>query len=106
VVGRLQDVRTALREIARARAKELEHTPNPPREGLVLEVGPGQAPHPRADVVVDKYVTDDFERKGALDLSKPLIVADAQRLPFADGAFRYTLVARPGARDGPGNLRR
>ena len=59
--------------------------------GLVLEVGPGQAPHPRADLVVDKYVTDDFERAGALDLSKPLIVADGQRLPFADRAFDYAL---------------
>jgi uncharacterized protein YbaR (Trm112 family) len=91
MMGRLDEVRTALREIARARAKAVEHTPRPPEQGLVLEVGPGQAPHPRADVVVDKYVTDNFERQGALDLSKPLIVADGQRLPFVDGTFSYVL---------------
>jgi hypothetical protein len=42
-------------------------------------------------VVVDKYVTDNFERQGALDLSKPLIVADGQQLPFADDVFDYVL---------------
>jgi uncharacterized protein YbaR (Trm112 family) len=91
VIGRLEEVRTALREVTRARAKAREHTPSPPERGLVLEIGPGQAPHHRADVVVDKYVTDNFERQGALDLSKPLIVADGQRLPFADRAFSYSL---------------
>jgi uncharacterized protein YbaR (Trm112 family) len=87
----ITEVRTALREVAQARHKARLHTPSPPERGLVLEVGPGQEPHPRADVVVDKYVTDDFERTGALDVSKPLVVADGQRLPFADRTFTYTL---------------
>lgn len=58
-----------------------------------MEVGGGQSPHPRSDVVVEKYVVDDFERPGgaALDLSKPLIVADGQQLPFANGAFAYSI---------------
>jgi SAM-dependent methyltransferase len=41
--------------------------------------------------VVDKYVADDFERKGALDVSKPLVVADGKQLPFADRSFAYVL---------------
>jgi uncharacterized protein YbaR (Trm112 family) len=59
----------------------------------VLEVGAGQSPHPRADVVVDKYVADSFERSGEapLDFSKPLVVADGHRLPFADESFAYAL---------------
>ncbi|MFA0735735.1 MAG: hypothetical protein OGMRLDGQ_002235 [Candidatus Fervidibacter sp.] len=31
---------------------------------LVLEVGPGQKPMIRSDVLVDKFLTDDTERGG------------------------------------------
>jgi uncharacterized protein YbaR (Trm112 family) len=88
---RIAELRTALREVARAREQSRLHTPRPPEQGLVLEIGPGQAPHSRADVVVDKYVADDFERQGALDVSKPLVVADGHRLPFVDRTFAYSL---------------
>jgi uncharacterized protein YbaR (Trm112 family) len=59
----------------------------------VLEVGGGQSPHPRADVVVDKYVADSLERSGEeeLDFSKPLVVADGHRLPFADRSISYSI---------------
>jgi hypothetical protein len=56
-----------------------------------LDVGGGQSAHPRADVVVDKYVVDDFERAGSLDFSKPLVIADGHSLPFADGTFAYAI---------------
>lgn len=71
------------------------HSPAPPDTGLVLEVGGGQAPHPRSDVVVEKYVVDDFERPAGalLDLSKPMIVADGERLSFADGSFVYSIAS-------------
>lgn len=71
------------------------HRPAPPATGLVLDVGSGQAPDPRADVVVDKYPVDNFERgaASALDFTKPLIVADGAALPFADGAFAYVIAS-------------
>jgi uncharacterized protein YbaR (Trm112 family) len=81
----------ALRELARVPGQNASHRPRPPAEGFVLDVGGGQSAHPRADVVVDKYVVDDFERTGALDLSKPLIVADGHRLPFTDATFSYVI---------------
>jgi hypothetical protein len=83
----------AVRELARIPGENARHRPAPPVDGLVLDVGGGQSPHPRADVVVDKYVVDDFERAGSrsLDLSKPLVVADGHRLPFADGTFVYAI---------------
>jgi SAM-dependent methyltransferase len=83
----------AARELAQIPAESARHRPSPPTEGLVLDVGGGQSPHPRADVVVDKYVVDDFERAGtlALDLSKPLVVADGHCLPFADQTFTYAI---------------
>lgn len=83
------------RELMGARDAQRGHEPSPPAHGLVLDVGGGQAPHRRADIVVDKYVADDFERPGTeqLDLSKPLVVADAAALPFADGAFAYLVAS-------------
>lgn len=81
------------REVRAIRAESRRHRPRPPARGLVLEVGGGQSPHPRADVVVDKYVVDSFERAAEtpLDLSKPLVVADGHRLPLADSSFDYAV---------------
>jgi Methyltransferase domain len=89
----LADLRTALREIARGRKEAARHVPHPPKSGLVLEVGSGQAPHPRADVLVDKYVADDFERpqEFGVNVGKPFVVADGHALPFADGSFAYAI---------------
>jgi SAM-dependent methyltransferase len=85
------DLGAAVSELARIPAENARHKPKPPAEGLVLDVGGGQAAHPRADVVVDKYVVDDFERAGALELTKPLVVADGHRLPFANASFDYVI---------------
>jgi len=81
-----------LREIRAARRQNVLHMPRPPA-GLVLEIGAGQAPNPETDVVVDKYVVDDFERPGeqALSFDRPLVVADGEQLPFADRSFDYVI---------------
>jgi uncharacterized protein YbaR (Trm112 family) len=86
-------LREAGQATARARQMTVEHTARPPATGLVLDVGGGDAPHPRADCVVDRYVIDDFERGSGLTLSKPLVVADGQALPFADDAFDYVVAS-------------
>jgi hypothetical protein len=80
-------------EIARVGLNRRRHRPAPPTDGLVLEVGSGQAPHPRSDVVVDKYPDDDFERGAPLSFAKPLVVADGHHLPFADDSFAYEIAA-------------
>jgi len=65
---------------------------NPPRQGLVLEVGSGDNPHPRADVLVDRFPgADNRERGGDLVVDRPFVVADAHHLPFKDGAFAYSI---------------
>lgn len=75
------------------RRNTIRHSPAPPADGLVLDVGSGQAAHPRADIVLDKYVADDFERGSALDLHKPLVVGDAHALPFAEQAFAFVIAS-------------
>ena len=61
-----------------------------PADALVLEVGSGHRPHPRADVLVDKYL-EDVERGGKLVTDRPFIQADAAELPFKLKAFDYVI---------------
>ena len=54
-----------------------------PRQKLVLDVGAGNNPHPRADVLCEKYLYDDFHRgAGGAATDLPLVVGDASALPF------------------------
>lgn len=69
----------------------MKQTLNPPATGLVLEVGSGDNPHPRADILVDRFISDNTERSGDLVLDRPLVVADAHHLPFCDKAFAYII---------------
>lgn len=60
---------------------------------LVLDVGSGQEPHPRANVLVDRFADDHSERAvGArLVFDRTAIIADAQRLPFPDDSFDFVI---------------
>ena len=65
---------------------------NPPKTGLVLEIGSGDNPNPRSDVLVDRFLgSDNRERGGDLVVDRPFVVADAHHLPFKDGAFAYSI---------------
>ena len=64
---------------------------NPPPTGRVLEIGSGDNPHPRADILCDRFIGDNTERGGSIVIDRPLVVADAHHLPFRDGAFVYTI---------------
>lgn len=62
---------------------------------LVLDVGSGDKPHWRADVLLDRYVgqAHGVQRSGsaAVRVDRPLFDADAARMPFADHAFDYAI---------------
>jgi hypothetical protein len=94
------------REISMTRQEGARHRPTPPETGLVLDVGSGPAADARADVLVDDDIFDVAERATPGDEApaRPLVVADPQRLPFADASFAYAIavdvlatVADPGA---------
>jgi len=59
---------------------------------LVLDVGSGDKPHWRADVIVDKYLEDDQQRNSGrvlVDKRKLFIKVDVEKLPFKDKAFDF-----------------
>jgi len=64
-------------------------------DALVLDVGSGDKPSWRADVLLDRYAGPEFsaQRSGRRQarVSRPLFDADAAAMPFADGAFDYAI---------------
>lgn len=68
-----------------------------PDDALVLEVGGGGDPHPRASVLVDKFPdADGVGQRGGVELvvdSRVLIQADGSRLPFRDHQFDYVIAS-------------
>lgn len=61
----------------------------------VLDVGSGQSPFVRADVLLERYVEDNRHRAGdAVDAADPrLVVGDALAMPFRDGEFDYAIAS-------------
>lgn len=61
---------------------------------FVLEIGSGDNPRPRSDVLCDKAIDDDVERGGRIVTDRPIVEADAQDLPFRDSSFDYVICAQ------------
>jgi len=59
----------------------------------VLDVGGGNNPHPRANIVVDKFPINNYHRSGNLKILKTqkFIVAGGENLPFKDKTFDYVI---------------
>lgn len=59
----------------------------------VLEVGGGHNPHPRSNVVVDKFVDTNYHRSGDIKVLKnqTFMQADGENLPFKDKEFDYVI---------------
>ena len=59
----------------------------------IIEVGGGHNPHPRSNVVVDKYVDSNYHRSGDLKVYKnqQFLCADGENLPFEDKSFDYAI---------------
>jgi SAM-dependent methyltransferase len=62
----------------------------------VLEVGGGHNPHPRANVVVDKFVDSNYHRSGDIKVlsHQQFLSADGEDLPFEDKSFDYVICAQ------------
>jgi len=64
-------------------------------EDLVLDVGSGDKPHWRADVLVDRYADAAHaglrSGRAAARVDRPLFDSDAAAMPFADDAFDFVV---------------
>ncbi len=69
------------------------HHLNIPRNARVLEVGGGHDPHPRSNVVVDKFIDSNFHRSGNIKVLRhqTFMQADGENLPFEDNEFDYVI---------------
>ncbi len=62
----------------------------------VLEVGSGNRPRRRSNVLCDRYVADNTQRSGGDRLiidTRPFVVADVASLPFKDKSFDYVIAS-------------
>lgn len=59
----------------------------------MLEIGSGNNPNPRSDVLCDRYIHDNSQRAGefAAVIDRPMVVADGYRLPFKNKSFDYVI---------------
>lgn len=64
-----------------------------PRGALVLEVGSGGNPYPRANVLLDAYIHTRERHWETLVADRPMVLGRAERLPFRDKAFDFVIAA-------------
>jgi SAM-dependent methyltransferase len=57
----------------------------------VLDVGSGANPHPRADVLLERHVSGQHRHGAVAVADRPIVFADACRMPFKDKAFDYVI---------------
>ncbi|HEV2339409.1 MAG TPA: class I SAM-dependent methyltransferase [Patescibacteria group bacterium] len=60
---------------------------------LVLEVGSGNSPRYRSNVIADRLLHDNSQRAGTFSIviDRPFIVCDGYNLPFKDNTFNYVI---------------
>jgi ubiquinone/menaquinone biosynthesis C-methylase UbiE len=66
---------------------------NIPSNASVLDVGSGHNPHPRANVITDKFVDNNYHRVSNLKVlgKQKFVEADGESLPFKDKEFDYLI---------------
>lgn len=62
------------------------------KNDLVVDLGCGGLPNPRANVAVD-FIDDDLERADKLKIDRPFVWASIDKLPFKEKAFDYSILS-------------
>lgn len=61
---------------------------------IVLEIGPGNMPFHRSDIYIERDLTNNVERAGDFQITKPCVLGDAHSLPFDDKSIDYIFCAQ------------
>ena len=58
---------------------------------IVLEIGSGNYPWIRSDILCDKYIASSYERafRSPIVIDRPFVIADAIKLPFKDKSIDF-----------------
>jgi len=62
------------------------------RNGLVLEIGSGGNPYPRANVLLDDSI-ESYDRWERIVMDRPIVFAEAERMPFRDKVFDFVIAS-------------
>jgi SAM-dependent methyltransferase len=60
-------------------------------QDIVLDVGSGGNPHPRSDVLLERYASGQHRHGAQVVANRPMVFADACHMPFKDKAFDYVI---------------
>jgi SAM-dependent methyltransferase len=63
------------------------------KEALVLEVGSGGNPYPRANVLLDAYEETRQRHWEPLKIDRPMVLGFIERLPFKSGSFDFLIAS-------------
>jgi SAM-dependent methyltransferase len=63
------------------------------KEALVLEVGSGGNPYPRANVLLDAYEETAQRHWEPLKIDRPIVLGFIERLPFKSGSFDFLIAS-------------
>jgi SAM-dependent methyltransferase len=66
------------------------NNPNIKSRDLIIDIGSGGMPYPRATVACDFY-ENDFERADLLKIDRPFVWASVDYLPFAEKTFDFSI---------------
>jgi SAM-dependent methyltransferase len=64
------------------------------KNDIVLEIGPGNMPFNRSNIHLERDLTNNIERAGDFQLTKPCVLGDAHSLPFEDKSIDYIFCAQ------------
>lgn len=64
-----------------------------PKDALVLEVGSGGKPYPRADVLLDAYENTRERNWEPLKADRPTVLGFVEQLPFRDKKFDFVIAS-------------
>ncbi len=62
------------------------------RNDIVMDIGSGDRPHPRANILLERFVEDCSQRAGpVVTEGRPLVVGDITALPFLNRSIDYII---------------